>query len=103
MARTLLLGEREHFVERAKASAVFKDVEAKIAAEAARKAQRKTVNTLRQSLDSIKRPPPPRPSSINPSAMLDTFSAPADDVRHSRLWACHGHCGLAAEPGPREV
>jgi hypothetical protein len=35
---------------------------------------------------------------------LDTPSEQDHDVRHPRLWARrHGHCGLAAEPGPREV
>jgi hypothetical protein len=35
---------------------------------------------------------------------LDTLASSADDVRHPRLWARrYGHCGLAAEPGPREV
>ena len=52
MAQALLLAKPEHFVERAKASAVVKEVVAKIAAQAARKAQRKTVNTLRQCVDS---------------------------------------------------
>jgi hypothetical protein len=52
MAKALFVTKPEHFVERAKASAVVKEVVAKIAAQAARKAQRKTVNTLRQCVDS---------------------------------------------------
>jgi hypothetical protein len=52
MARALLHAKPEVFLERAKASVVVKEVEAKIAAQAARKAQRKTVNTLPQSVDS---------------------------------------------------
>jgi hypothetical protein len=42
MARALLVERADHFVERAKASAVVKDVEAKIAAQAARKLERKS-------------------------------------------------------------
>ena len=38
MARALLHSRAEHFLERAKASTVVKEVEAKIAAQAARKA-----------------------------------------------------------------
>jgi hypothetical protein len=45
MAKALLVAKPEHFMERAKASAVVKEVEAKLAAQAARKAQRRTVHT----------------------------------------------------------
>ena len=48
MARALLNSKPEVFLERAKASVVVKELEAKIAAQAARKALRKTVNTLPQ-------------------------------------------------------
>jgi hypothetical protein len=39
----------------------------------------------------------------NPNATLDTLAAPEDDVRHPDCRRRHGHCGLAAEPGPWEV
>ena len=52
MARALLLAQPEHFVERAKASAVVKDVEAKIAAQAARKAKRKSKHSINTEVRS---------------------------------------------------
>jgi hypothetical protein len=36
----------------------------------------------------------------SPNATLDTVASPDDDAPHPRLWR---HCGLAAEPRPREV
>src|SRR5262249_44683864 len=37
-------------------------------------------------------------------SVLDTFYGPADDVRHPLIVGRHhGHCGLAAEPGPRGI
>jgi hypothetical protein len=52
MARALLHSKPEVFLERAKASAVVKEVEAKLAAQAARKAQRRNGHTLDRSVDS---------------------------------------------------
>jgi hypothetical protein len=42
-------------------------------------------------------------SPENPNATLDTLASPADDARYPDCGRRHGHCGLAAEPGPREV
>jgi hypothetical protein len=50
MARELLYSKPDHFVERAKASAVVKEVEAKLAAQAARKAQRRSGHTRPQAV-----------------------------------------------------
>jgi hypothetical protein len=46
MARTLLQSKPEVSLERARASVVVKELEAKLAAQAARKAQRKSGHTL---------------------------------------------------------
>jgi hypothetical protein len=39
-------------------------------------------------------------SPEDPNATLDTHASAADDVRYADCRRRHGHCGLAAEPGP---